>query len=186
MTDVCHTTLPPAAPQDTARFGHFNSTVTRIVAKLNATCQTKAAWLGLNSRADWSPGELRANKRIILPSIIKASVRAKKVTLPSSWDWRAASLNKVTPPKDQGRCGSAFAFAAVAAVESKLLIQKAKKFAAYPIDLSEQQVVDCVVAKQGNYRSTGCLGGSVEEPLAFASRCAVLCYAMLRRQWRLL
>jgi hypothetical protein len=55
---------------------------------------------------------------------------------PSHWDWRA--LGKVTPIKNVGNCGSVAAFAAVAAVESKILIM-----ANLEMDLSEQQIVSC-------------------------------------------
>ena len=148
-----------------------------LVLKL-ATCP-RTLWVGLNFRADWSPNELRLNRKLFVPTI-KPPMPVKNVALPTMWDWRRAANDKVTPAKDQGRCGSAFAFAAVAAVESKLLIQYGKTNITYPIDLSEQQVVDCVRAGQGSYRSAGCEGGSLEEPLDYAARCAVLCCAALR------
>ncbi len=56
----------------------------------------------------------------------------------------------MTPIKDQGSCGSCYAFAAIASIESASLIQKKEN-----ISLSEQQVVDCSGA-EGNY---GCNGG---------------------------
>jgi C1A family cysteine protease len=39
------------------------------------------------------------------------------------------------------QCGACWAFAAVAALESRVLIQSKKKYSQYPIDLSEQQLV---------------------------------------------
>ena len=76
----------------------------------------------------------------------------------------------MTPAKDQGRCGSCFAFTAVAAIESKLLIQYNRTARSYPIDLSEQQVVDCVAGTAARYLSAGCNGGMLEEPLDFTAR----------------
>jgi len=72
----------------------------------------------------------------------------------SAFDWR--SLDKVTPVRDQGACGSCWAFAAVSAFESSALFhnnltyQQVQNFA----DGSEQQVLNC--SKPGSY---GCGGG---------------------------
>lgn len=56
-------------------------------------------------------------------------------TPPAAWDWRA--LGKVPAARNQGGCGSCWAFAAVAALESKALINGTK----FSGDLSEQQMV---------------------------------------------
>ncbi len=69
--------------------------------------------------------------------------------LPSAYDWR--DLNKVTPAKDQGNCGSCWAFASVGSFESKLLINRDLLS-----DLSEQQQVSC------NTAMAGCNGGSMD------------------------
>ncbi|CAL9030313.1 unnamed protein product [Prunus brigantina] len=65
---------------------------------------------------------------------------------PVSIDWRDEKL--VTPVKNQGHCGSCWAFAAVAAVEGSMAWN-------YGINtsLSEQQILDC----SGN--ADGCKGG---------------------------
>jgi len=62
-------------------------------------------------------------------------------------DWVAAG--KVTAVKNQGSCGSCWAFSATAAIESGSLIAGVK------IDLSEQQLVDC----SRSYGNQGCSGG---------------------------
>lgn len=54
----------------------------------------------------------------------------------------------VTSVKNQGSCGSCWAFAAVGHIEAKLLIQTE-----ISADLSEQQLVDCT------YSRSGCRGG---------------------------
>lgn len=58
---------------------------------------------------------------------------------PSSWDWRnVGGVNYVTSVKDSGNCGSCYAFATVAALESQLLIHQGLS-----TDLSEQTMVSC-------------------------------------------
>lgn len=68
--------------------------------------------------------------------------------LPAEFDWR--DLEKVTPPKDQGLCGSCWAFASVGVMESKLLIKGLPAE-----DLSEQQQISC------NTIASGCNGGDL-------------------------
>ena len=69
--------------------------------------------------------------------------------IPTSYDARDDGI--VTSPKDQGSCGSCWAFASVGAFESHLL----KAFSFGPTDLSEQQQVSC------NLSMAGCCGGSM-------------------------
>ncbi|KAE9552501.1 hypothetical protein FO519_004281 [Halicephalobus sp. NKZ332] len=67
---------------------------------------------------------------------------------PAFFDWR--TKNKVTRVKDQGQCGSCFAFAVTGVVESQLAINKNQL-----LELSEQQILDCDLATnacQGGYR----------------------------------
>jgi len=66
------------------------------------------------------------------------------------FDWR--TQNGVSPVKDQGRCGSCWAFSTVAFLESQSLI-KNKKAVTY----SEQQLVDC--DHNGDH---GCNGGLMQ------------------------
>eukprot|EP01132_Coremiostelium_polycephalum_P001295 gene1295-1636_t len=68
-----------------------------------------------------------------------------------SSDWTA--LNKVSPIKQQGGCGSCWAFSALASLESQLLI-KYNSSNNNQYDLSEQQAVNCI--------RNGCSGGWTE------------------------
>lgn len=74
-------------------------------------------------------------------------------------------------PSSDVQCGSCFAYAAVAALESKVLISKGLRYSDYAIDLSEQQLIDCASKAEG-YKSDGCNGGYLGDSLLYAARCA--------------
>ena len=73
-------------------------------------------------------------------------------THPESVNWMAEG--KVSPIKNQAACGSCWAFASMAALESRQLIQGDGK----AWDLSEQQLVDCCTSEYGDWESSGCNG----------------------------
>ena len=69
---------------------------------------------------------------------------------PASFDWR--TTNKVTSAKDQGACGSCYAFASIANTESKMLVDGA---ATLPDpDSSENNAKEC------NWQERSCGGGN--------------------------
>jgi len=84
---------------------------------------------------------------------------------PASLDWRTEGA--VTGVKDQGRCGSCWAFSATGALEGMAAIAGA----ALP-SLSEQQLLDCAGADFGN---KGCEGGAMQNAFYFAYYNGGLC-----------
>ena len=77
---------------------------------------------------------------------VAASFRAEKAQ-PSSYDTRALGL--VSPVKNQGSCGSCYAFGSAADLESRLLA------AGLPVtDLSENSIKEC------HYQGSSCSGGN--------------------------
>lgn len=75
------------------------------------------------------------------------------------FDWRQE--NKLTPVKDQGSCGSCYAFASIATIEAQYLIHQNRR-----LDLSEQEIVDCSAV--GGYQNQGCNVGSPAEAFRYA------------------
>jgi C1A family cysteine protease len=70
-------------------------------------------------------------------------------TGPSAVDWR----DHFNPVRDQGACGSCYAFASIAVLEALASIELGRR-----VDLSEQAMVSCGNAERG-YRNEGCTGG---------------------------
>jgi cathepsin L len=79
-----------------------------------------------------------------------------KPTIPNAVDWRSKG-HIVTPVKNQGHCGSCWAFAATAALESHVAIQTGKSMI-----LSVQELVSCVPNPHRCGGTGGC-GGSTPE-----------------------
>jgi hypothetical protein len=106
---------------------------------------------GHTTRSDWTWEQLKSTLTFRLPPDYarrpKLDISAGlKGALPERWDWR--EHDGVTPVKDQGGCGSCWAFASVGALEAAARL---KDNAVY--DLSEQQLVSC------NTYGYGCGGG---------------------------
>lgn len=137
-----------------------------LTQKMNLAKCPLTVLAAFNKYMDWSRAELaRWNIKLWIPKLGPSdTVPLKSSVPPGYWDWRV--LDKVTPAKQQGLCGSCWAFAAAAAIESKLLIQYNKTNSSYPVNLSEQQLVDC--ASGGS--QTGCQGGNFEDPLLYSAR----------------
>ena len=71
-------------------------------------------------------------------------------------DWRQDPVQQINPIKDQGQCGSCWAFSAVASLENAWA-RKTRSL----IDLAEQQLVDC------DSSNSGCGGGLMDSAIHY-------------------
>ena len=115
-----------------------------------------ASWVaGHNQFSDWSHAEYKAilgyagrseTEVRAAPKVFDTSANADTV------NWVTAGA--VTPVKDQGQCGSCWAFSSTGGLEGAHFVATGTL-----LSFSEQQLVDCAYIKYGNY---GCNGGLQE------------------------
>ena len=113
--------------------------------------QKSTITLGPNKFTDLTPAEFKS--KYLSPKNAfdtePASEEAElNLELPAQVDWRTKGA--VTPIKDQGQCGSCWAFSATGGIESAWIIAGHGM-----VSLSEQQLVDCAQT----YGNHGCQGG---------------------------
>jgi len=120
-------------------------------------------WLGMNKYADLSLDEFVKQMNGFNNTMREQRVQRNAVRefnpsapLPDTVDWRTKGY--VTSIKDQGQCGSCWAFSSTGALEG----QHFKK-ASSLVSLSEQNLVDCS-RKQGNM---GCNGGLMDQAFEY-------------------
>jgi C1A family cysteine protease len=137
------------------RFENFKNSTVRIAARNRD--QPGQGVFGINKFSDMSVEEFRATHLGFVPYLHKnkRNVPVKKprsMVAPTSFDWRTKGA--VTPVKDQGQCGSCWAFSATEEIESMWFLSNGT----LPV-LSPQQVTSC------DKTDGGCNGG--DTPTAY-------------------
>ncbi|KAK9097334.1 hypothetical protein Sjap_022831 [Stephania japonica] len=144
-----------------SRFDVFKDNL-RFVDEHNSE-ENKSYEVGLNKFADLTNEEFRRTYLGVKREERSVDLRAMSYRyvveagekLPESVDWREKGA--VVPVKDQGQCGSCWAFSTVAAVEGINKIVTGDL-----ISLSEQELVDC-----DRLENQGCNGGLMDNAFKF-------------------
>lgn len=139
------------------------------LAKIAAQNALTNSWIaGVNEFTDWSNTEFRAQRTSSLPSHVRARHNSNPAPPPSlsavapppdTVDWR--TKNVLSPVKNQGGCGSCWAFSAVETFEAALAMETG----GMPKLLSTQQIVACS-PNPNDCGGTGGCDGSTQQ-LAF-------------------
>eukprot|EP00461_Guttulinopsis_vulgaris_P002944 UN02945 len=125
--------------------------------------------MAVNEFADMSAEEFAAKMTGLNPNLgqeyalsqLQAPVLGLKA---SPIDWVEKGV--VNPVKNQASCGSCWAFATTAPLESRVAINGGKLY-----DLSEQQLVDC----SGSTGNSGCNGGLMSNGYEYIKKAGGMC-----------
>jgi len=139
------------------RFANFKASLQRAHQK---NIKSTKATYGITKFSDMTPAEFSST--VLMKNKIAPTHEAKSVlppkkldAVPTSFDWRPKGA--VTPIKNQGQCGSCWAFSATENVESMWIL--AGKGKNSTVDFAPQQIVDC------DTNDDGCDGG--DPPTAY-------------------
>lgn len=126
-----------------------------FIEKFNA--EGHLSTVGMNHFMDWSEEEVSSLLGYQGSNKTNATVSIFEEDSNGGVDWRTKGA--VNPVKNQGNCGSCWAFSAAAALEGAHFVATGQL-----LSLSEQQLVDC----SGSYGNHGCNGGLYDYAFQYA------------------
>jgi C1A family cysteine protease len=142
------------------RFQIFRTNIRNIIS--HNLDNTYNFTMGINQFTDLTPSEFKQQ----YASSYKGQVQSfgcvpfssSTTNLPASLDWTTQGV--VSSVRDQGKCGSCWAFATTANAESVWAISTGKL-----IDMSEELLVDCATGV--GYLNMGCNGGNPDSAFKY-------------------
>lgn len=145
------------------RFSYFQKNM-RFIKESNA--MNKSYTLGWTSFTDWNNNEFKNYVNMYKsPEFITCNESYyNNESYPIAIDWRNKGI--VTNVKDQGWCGSCWAFSTTGSLEGLLGLAVKKT-----TSLSEEQLIDCSY----NYGNDGCNGGLIINSFAYVIANGGLC-----------
>jgi C1A family cysteine protease len=146
------------------RFSVFTENLAMIEQK---NLENRSVKLGLNKFADLTNDEFVArfvNNQYRTHTQYDYKFTEALKTPPTEVDW--TTKGAVTPIKNQGQCGSCWAFSTTGSIEGAWFIKTGEL-----VSLSEQQLVDCSTA-EGNQ---GCNGGLMDNAFEYVIKNGGIC-----------
>jgi C1A family cysteine protease len=135
--------------EEAFRKGIFASNVAKISQHNEEFARGEHNWnMAVNQFTDLTHAEFMEMQTLRIPDMPHAErkYRMTSKVMAGDVDWRDSGM--VTDVKDQGQCGSCWAFGAVASMEAAHFEKHGST-----LQMSEQQIVDC------DNRNSGCNGG---------------------------
>uniref|UniRef100_A0A6P7G4E7 Cathepsin L-like proteinase n=1 Tax=Diabrotica virgifera virgifera TaxID=50390 RepID=A0A6P7G4E7_DIAVI len=149
--------------EEQLRFGVFQENL-RKIEEHNTKYENgeETYYLAVNQFADWSNAEFKAmldSQMAQRPKLLVAETfeADSNLQVPTEVDWRNKKADLGV--RNQGSCGSCWAFSAVGAIEGQLAIHKKQH-----VQLSEQELVDCDTVNEG------CNGGLMTDAFNYVKR----------------
>ncbi|KAL3882314.1 hypothetical protein ACJMK2_028671 [Sinanodonta woodiana] len=153
----------PETDVDDLRYAIFVSNL-KLIEEHNVkyVMGEESFYLGINQFADMTEKEFSEMLGAVVQNETDISNRCSPYLpdendiVPDDIDWRRKGF--VTPVKNQGKCGSSWAFSATGSLEGQYF-RKTRRL----VSLSEQQLLDC----SGKFGNDGCKGGMMAKAFAY-------------------
>lgn len=146
--------------EEKLRYSIYKSNIKRIMEHNQRANNGEFTFvLGENQFTDLTQAEFKATYLGTVPSSTTKQYKTLPTTaLPASVDWRGKAVSEV---KNQGSCGSCWAFSAIGSLEGLNAIKSGKI-----VEFSEQQLVDC----SGSFGNEGCNGGLMDSAFQYVQK----------------
>ncbi|KAL4111842.1 hypothetical protein QTP88_015723 [Uroleucon formosanum] len=146
---ITHNKMYTSFGEKNRRFRIFAANMKKV--KLLQNHEQGSAIYGATQFADLTKNEFKKkylglDSSLTSKKTLPMAVIPQNASIPNEFDWR--DYDAVTPVKNQGACGSCWAFSAIANIEGQYAL-KSKKL----LSLSEQELIDC------DNLDNGCGGG---------------------------